>query len=136
MPKIFVCRHLMQPCNIRFQDGCFENEYATYLLRSMTPKFLQYATYQLRSTYPKFLSDGRRCNLPTLDSWMDTFTVCNLPSLKHIPKIFVCRQTQILGSCSEVGRLHTDFQSIHPEIEGCKVASGAGRRKFWVCASK
>ncbi len=35
-----------------------------------------------------------------------------------------------LGSCFEVGRLHTDFQSIHPEIEGCKVASGAGRQKF------
>ena len=68
----------MQLCNLRFQDGCFENQYATYLLRSMTPKFL---------------SAGRWCNLPTFDSWMGTFTECNLPTSKHIPKIFVCRRT-------------------------------------------
>jgi hypothetical protein len=32
--------------------------------------------------------------------------------------------------CLDGGRLHTDFGSIHPDIQGCKVASPAGRQKF------
>ena len=36
--------------------------------------------------------------------------------------------------CFKVGRLHTDFESIHPDIQGCKVASPAGIQKFGVFA--
>ena len=78
----------MQLCNLRFQDGCLENQYATYLLQSMTPKFLSagrrcnLATCHFRSTYPKFLSAGTWCKLATLDLRMDPLKLCNLATCR------------------------------------------------------
>jgi hypothetical protein len=40
IPQIFICQVLTQPCNLGFLDGCFQNPYATYLLRSKYPIFL------------------------------------------------------------------------------------------------
>ena len=76
----------MQPCNLQFQDGCFENQYATYLLRSMTPKFLSagrrcnLATCHFKSTYPKFSSAGTQCNFATFDFRMDALKISMEPT--------------------------------------------------------
>ena len=94
IPHIFVCRQVTQPCNLGYLDGCFQNQYATYLLQSTYPTFLSAGSWRNLATF-YFRMDATIFSMqpgadaayqPPISGWMPTYSVCNLPTLKHTPQ--------------------------------------------------